>query len=127
LIGRNFASEMGRKKERDQSNFFYESEESEEEFPPKKHSNHPQLKMKNQKKNENGKKEDTSTKLSRNSNESIFSPCRTRENCKNRIRQKEKRAREIRICNAMELRDIKICIFQISLAVLVISSKASFF
>jgi hypothetical protein len=29
---------------------------------------------------------------------------------------KEKRAREIRICNAMEPRDIKICIFQIFLA-----------
>jgi hypothetical protein len=41
LIGRNFTSEMGRKKKRDQSDFFYgklESEESEEEeFPPKKH------------------------------------------------------------------------------------------
>jgi hypothetical protein len=41
---------MGKKKKRDQSDFFYgnlESEESEEEeFPPKKHSN--QLKMKNQ-------------------------------------------------------------------------------
>jgi hypothetical protein len=33
------------------------------------------------------------------------------------FRQKEKRAREIRIFNAMELRDIKICI----------SSRASFF
>jgi hypothetical protein len=46
--------------------------------------------MKNQKKNENGKKEDTSTKLSRNSNNSKYSQSVEQENCKNRIRQKEK-------------------------------------
>jgi hypothetical protein len=42
--------------------------------------------------------------------------------------ESDKKKKELeRICNAMELRDIKICIFQISLAVLVISSKSSFF
>jgi hypothetical protein len=46
--------------------------------------------MKNQKKNENGKKEDTSTKLSRNSNDSIFSPCGTRENFKIESDKKQK-------------------------------------
>jgi hypothetical protein len=114
LIGRNFSSEMGKKKKRDQSDFFIVTLSlknlKKKSFHQKNIQN--QLKMKNQE----IELEKKPVQDERSFWENI---------CE--FRQKEKRAREIRIFNAMELRDIKICILQIFPAELVFSSRASFF
>jgi hypothetical protein len=96
LIGRNFGGNTfrkrnGKKKGRDQDFFIVTlSLKNLKKSFHQKTFNPSTAEDEEPKKNENGKKEDTSTKLSRNSNDSIFSPCGTRENCKNRIRQRKK-------------------------------------